>query len=53
MQAQVLADFVVENTLLIPMEHSNTIKVLDPRMAWVLYVDGSAGQEHKGARFVL
>lgn len=52
-QAQVLANFLVENTLLSAMEHGDSAHELDSRKAWVMYVDGSARQEHKKLIFDL
>ncbi|KAI5657568.1 hypothetical protein M9H77_26361 [Catharanthus roseus] len=48
-QAQVLADFVMENTLLSPLDAGSAPKTLDLKRAWILHVEGSTGQKHKGA----
>lgn len=53
MNTQVQADFTVENTLLSVIETFSTLEQLDPKRAWVLYVDSSVSQHHKGAGFVL
>lgn len=52
LQAQALLDFVAENTLLTSMEPKANAQDLDQKHAWVLRVDGSAGQQHQGVGFV-
>lgn len=52
-QAQAIADFVLENTLLTAMEPETKAHELDPKRAWVLYVNSSVGQQHQGVGFVL
>lgn len=52
LQAQALADIVVENTLLSSVEPTAKTQDLDSKRACVLYFDGSAGQ-HQGAGFVV
>lgn len=39
-QAQILADFRVENTLLSTIETVASLQELDPKKAWILYVEG-------------
>lgn len=41
-QAQALADFVVENAMLTAMEPETQAQALDQKHAWVLYINGSA-----------
>lgn len=52
-QAQALADFMVENTLLTAIEPSTSVQTPDPNRTWVLYLDCSVRQQHQRAGFVL
>lgn len=50
---QVLADFIVKNTLLSTVETTTSPQELDPKTTLTLYVDRFAAQKQKGEGFVL
>lgn len=52
-QAQILADFIVENTLLSPTLENQQQENSDPEIAWSLYIDGSTGTDHQGVGIIL